>query len=1260
MTKELRLLIILLSLSTWTFAQHTYTWQRTYGNQDLDDLADDIVQTDDGDYVFTGSTNGLSGNDYDIYLVKTDRVGNVIWNHQFGGQGMDKGAKMVKTSDGGFAIVGMTTSFGETDSDVFLLRTDSEGNELWSMTYRKSDTNEEGFGLAATADDGFIITGYAETETGDEELYLMKTRADGSIQWSNMYGGLQDERGHAVVTTADGGYAVAGFTQSIGNGKKDGFLLKTDFVGNEMWARPYGNSQNNIFYDLVAKEDGGFVMTGANEFAAFVPEDMYIVGTDALGEQIWTRSFGGSFKVTGFSITAIAGGGFLVAGERHFMTSNNSKDIFLIRIDNGGIPIWERIHGGSLDEVALAVASTADGGFIVAGWQANEESIIDKDAFLLKTNLEGQIDTTFRVVIEQSDDFRCYGEDTGSIDVWVTGGQYPYTYAWNQEGIEGYNLSDLSAGNYTVTVTGTDNQTYVQQSSFLQPPLLSASASPTAPETCAGNADGRGLVQASGGTGAFSYLWDNGATEAFTHTLDGGLHEVTVTDQNGCTAVSAIVITPGPDGEPSANFDFETNNLDLAFSSDITGEASDISWDFGDGMGSSQANPNHLFPADGTYEVCLTVSNTCGSHQTCQSISVFSCSDDPLSASFDASVNSFTANFNHPSAESADNHLWDFGDGHTSNLLSPTHTFSSSGTYEVCLTVQNLCGEHQNCMPITVMPDVNNGVIFRVDSIRSLQDTIVQLPVYVQRFTNVVAFQGSINIQDIEIAQIESISDFNLPHLNENNFALESVKTLSFNWIDENNEGLTLDYDTPIFTIQLYLSGETSECTAINFSDNPLTFEVKKIENGIAVESAFQTIGSELCRIDRVLVDGVIRREDGDFINEVAVSCAENTYYTDFEGTYGFAIPAGEVCEIRPDKNINHSNGVSTLDMVLIRKHILDAERLDSPYKMIAADVNNSGTISGLDMVIIRKLVLDHIQEFPAVPSWKFIPADYVFPNEDNPFEAVYPLSISLNQTDRDLPEQDFIAVKMGDVNYNAFPNLTEDRPDDRSFSSLTFELPQQDFQAGDLLRLPMRANDFQQVNGFQFDLNINNDILDFQQVIPAQLNDFGEANFYYKNKNLALSWVAPSVEKGLTLASDAILFYIEFTALKSGRLENVLSINENRIAAEAYDKNLETLGLDLIFIKNNDKEPSNLECSIYPNPVQTEINLSYYLPKSGFLQVDVLDTKGQFIKTLWTNNFVEKGVQEQRLKVEGLESGVYYLVLLSETESVIKKLLVF
>lgn len=1256
MTKQLRLFIILLFLSTSTFAQHTFTWQRTYGSPELDDFAEDILQTAEGDYVFTGSANGSTANNYDIYLVKTDRVGNILWTRFFGGEGMDKGAKVVTTQDNGFAIVGMTQSFSNGgDSDVYLVRTDSEGHEMWSMTYRQPSTNEGGLGLAATADGGFIISGYAESATGDEELYLLKIREDGSVQWSNQYGGLQDERGHAVVTTPDGGYAVAGFTQSIGSGKKDGFLLKTDFVGNEIWARAYGNAHNNIFYDLANTNDGGFVMTGSNEFTSFVAEDLYIVKTDDTGNQVWDRSFGGSFQMTGYAITATETGSFFVAGERSFPDGGVSKDIFLMNISQTGIPIWQETHGGSLDEGALAAAQTADGGFIVAGWQTNIAGINDMDAFLLKMNFEGQIDTTFTVIVEQSEAFRCHGEDSGTIDVWVTGGQYPYTYEWNQEDIEGFSLDNLTAGNYTVTVTGADNQVAIHQSSFIEPAQLLVDVSPTAAESCAGNADGRALAFASGGTGEFTYLWDNGETSAFANNLSAGLHLVSVTDENDCTTVSAVFISAGPDGEPTASFEFETNNLDLHFRADIMGEASEISWDFGDGSSSEEANPNHLFAADGTYEVCLSVGNSCGDTQTCQSITVMTCSDDPLTAVFEANLNAFTASFSHPSAVNADSHLWSFGDGQSSTEATPTHTFTRIGDYEVCLTVQNACGEHQQCNQVRIAADSSTTVLFKIEDIRSLQDTIAQVPVYVQRFHQVINFQGSINIEDLGIANFKEISQFNLPNMDEANFFIESSDILTFNWIDETGAGVSLDDDSPLFTIEVFLPGASGACTPLSFSDHTIPLELQKLENGTLVESPIQSEDGEVCRIDRIHIDGQIKRENGTPINEVGITCGDNTHLTDFEGQYNFVIPASEPCEMMPDKNVNHPNGVSSFDIVLIRKHILDVSRLDSPYKIIAADVNGSGTVSGLDMVIMRKLILNDIQAFPDAPSWRFVPADFEFPNPENPFETPYPLSISLDQADRDVEHQDFIAVKTGDVNYSAIPNLQQPSPEDRSMSSLSFELIAGHFEAQEQLRLPIRAKDFQAITGFQFNLNIQTDLFDFQQIVPIELENFTASNFSYKDGDLAVSWTAADVELGQSLDDEAILFYIEGQALKDAQVSDVFQLNENRISAEAYDKNLEIfdLNINIVYPFTDDR---NLEVSIYPNPVQASTTLSLVLPTAGKLQVTLMDTQGRLVRQLWTNDSVDKGVLQKELKFDDLELGIYYLVVDFEGEREVRK----
>lgn len=1331
MTKQILLFIILTGFAQTLFGQHVFTWQRTYGVETLDDFAEDIVQIPDGDYVFTGSTNGFDGDGYDIFLVKLDRVGNVMWSREHGTPAMDKGRSLAMTDDGGFAIVGMTLDTENGDSDVFFIKTDAEGNEEFTQTYGLPTLNEEGFSLQATADGGYIITGFAVNMDNDEELYLIKTRADGSVQWSNTYGGIKDDRGHSVIITSDGGYAVAGVTESIGSGKEDAFLLKTDFVGNEMWARAYGNSNNNAANELIQTSDGGFLLTGYNEFAAYVPEDLYIVHTDANGVEIWDRSFGGSFNMTGHSISAVSSGGFIVAGERSFNAANTSTDVFLMRLGSTGVPMWEKTIGGSQEEKASSIFHTADGGFVVAGLQFGEFNGTNSNALVLKLSELGDIDTTFNVVVEENSPLPCADSETGAIDVWVTGGEYPYHYDWDREELSGFHATDLATGTYIVTVTGTDNQVIEQNITISTLPELTVQIEALSPESCNGLMDGMAESFVEGGTGEYTYEWDNGQVTFITNTLSAGLHTLTVTDENGCTVIGEVLIESGlelditvtenhpascanaedgqfsldtesglppyqydigdgfssnstfsnlasglysvtvqdalgcttettvgieelDDNGPTATFFFQQDGLSIDFTADILGAVEHLEWDFGDGQTTNDLNPQHQYDGDGNYQVCLMVSNPCGAYNICQTVAITTCSDVPLTASFSSASNSFTAAFEATTEAIVDSYFWDFGDGSTSNAANPSHTFMANGLYEVCLTVGSHCGEMTACQTIEI--DNSTAVALWVQGQISPRDSSISVPVKVKRFDNVAVIQTTIITGNVGIARIVGVDNFGIEGLDANHFTIEEDH-LTLRWQDPTNTGISLEDSTTIFSIQLELIGTSGECTLIDFGDSPTPTEITQIENNTPVMAEKETAGGEVCRIDRVSIAGMIATEDEVTVNEVTVfNCSEEFGLTGFDGLYDFEIPAGGTCEVTPEKDGWHSNGVSTLDIVIIRKHILNTAPLNSPYKMIAADVNNSGTITGLDMVIIRKLVLNEIDEFPAVDSWRFVPAAYDFPNPANPFDPGFPESLTFNETFHSFSNQDFIAIKMGDVNNSAIPNFTGEEVEERTGQKVIFELPNSFLKKREMVRLPLKAKDFKNIAGFQMALEIDETLLDFQQIHSKKLA-INPSNFSYQNGQLILSWTAQeAIENGISLDDNAILMELEFLVKKPITISKAIQLNNKHLNAEIYNSTLSTSSLVLQF-SNSSTDLNSLAVQIQPNPTISRIQTKFFLPKTGKVQLYLYDVRGQLVKSTNSNSSVlEKGWQEIEVDLSGLEKGVYSLVIQTENGQVVEK----
>jgi hypothetical protein len=206
-------------------AQPQVEWEKTYGGKG-DDWGLCVQQTSDGGYIIVGRTDSFGEGGGDVYLIKTDAYGNMQWSKTYGGEKNDFGYCVRQTSDGGYIIVGETSSFGEGRCDVYLVKTDSNGNIVWSKTYG-GGWEDVGFCVQQTSDGGYIIVGYTWSfGEGRCDVYLVKTDAYGNMQWSKTYGGKEDDWGHCVRQTSDGGYIIVGATKSFGAGNEDVYLIK--------------------------------------------------------------------------------------------------------------------------------------------------------------------------------------------------------------------------------------------------------------------------------------------------------------------------------------------------------------------------------------------------------------------------------------------------------------------------------------------------------------------------------------------------------------------------------------------------------------------------------------------------------------------------------------------------------------------------------------------------------------------------------------------------------------------------------------------------------------------------------------------------------------------------------------------------------------------------------------------------------------------------------------------------------------------------
>jgi uncharacterized delta-60 repeat protein len=386
-------MLALLSVSLvalFTEYAHAVAFAKTYGGTNHE-RPYSVQQTSEGGYIVAGYTYSFGAGDYDIFLIKTDANGNLRWAKTYRGTDYDGASHVQQTSDGGYIVAGYTYSFGAGDYDIFLIKTDANGNIQWAKTYGGT-YDDWAFSVQQTFDGGYIVAGYTYSfGAGSWDIFLIKTDADGNIQWAKTYGGTNWDEARSVQQTSDGGYIVAGLTNSFGAGGSDIFLIKTDANGNIQWAKTYGGTGygEDEAYSVQQTSDGGYIVAGWTRSFGAGGSDIFLIKTDANGNIQWAKTYRGTYDDWAFSVQQTSDGGYIVAGwTRSF--GAGFYDIFLIKTDANGNIQWAKTYGGTNWDEARSVQQTSDGGYIVAGYTYSFGAG-SWDIFLIKTDADGNI-----------------------------------------------------------------------------------------------------------------------------------------------------------------------------------------------------------------------------------------------------------------------------------------------------------------------------------------------------------------------------------------------------------------------------------------------------------------------------------------------------------------------------------------------------------------------------------------------------------------------------------------------------------------------------------------------------------------------------------------------------------------------------------------------------------------------------------------------------------------------------------------------------
>ncbi len=383
--------LVLLGISNVDASSSPATWDKLYGGA-LDDEAAAIVQTGDGGYVIAGTTYSFGVGSADFWLIKVDANGNVEWNQTYGGPEADVAIAMVQTSDGGYALAGETYSFGAGDSDFWLIKVDSSGSIQWNKTYGEA-TADGANSVIQTSDGGYVMAGYSTDNVTGRDLWFVKTDSSGNMQWNRTYGGSRWDDAESVIQTGDGGYALAGESNSFSDDvPHDCWLVKTDSDGNMEWNKTYdGDGGFDGANSLVQTSDGGYTLAGHT--GGFIGQNVWIIKTDPDGNRIWDVIWDTAEPTRTSCMIQTSDGGYAVTGWTESLAgfAGFRSYLFLVKVDLNGNIQWNSSYTGLGDSKALFVVQTDDGGYALAGTTRSTDEGAHYDIWFAKVDSSGEV-----------------------------------------------------------------------------------------------------------------------------------------------------------------------------------------------------------------------------------------------------------------------------------------------------------------------------------------------------------------------------------------------------------------------------------------------------------------------------------------------------------------------------------------------------------------------------------------------------------------------------------------------------------------------------------------------------------------------------------------------------------------------------------------------------------------------------------------------------------------------------------------------------
>ena len=460
MKSLLQTLLFFLLIVQISFAQSPDTvWTKIFSTSG-NDYGEYVEQTNDGGFIIVGTTDSSGGQD--VWLIKTNSSGDTIWAKTYGTYHYDYASCVHQTSDGGYIIFGDTDSFDPNFWDAWLIKTDSNGDTLWTKVLGDNQFYFVESGLELPGGD-YVFVGYTKTTAGGpEDIWLVKTDSDGDTIWTKTFGGSERDVPSSINRTTDDGFIISGNTESFGEGNFDGWLIKTDSNGNLDWSKTYGSTERDIASDVKQTDDGGYIITGQTESYGHVNNynDAWLIKTDNNGDTLWTKTWGNDQHDGAMSVVQTSDGGYVWTGYLDISTFN--QDLWVLKTDGDGNTLWSKTYGGTFNNIGRCINKNSDGSLIITGNYYDEISntrdvwLLNFDPSISDVERDGLAQIPETIVLKQN--YPNPFNPSTTIEFGIPESQFVTLAVYNLLGEQVSVLvkENLNAGNYKANWNATD------------------------------------------------------------------------------------------------------------------------------------------------------------------------------------------------------------------------------------------------------------------------------------------------------------------------------------------------------------------------------------------------------------------------------------------------------------------------------------------------------------------------------------------------------------------------------------------------------------------------------------------------------------------------------------------------------------------------------------------------------------------------------------------------------------------------------------